>query len=117
LPFSTDQEWTLINPQLVLIPLVPQLMKRVDPRIVIGIGFALFAASNFLNISMTNDYAADQLLWPNVVRAVGRALRSPPLGGRDCRNRGGERRVRDRAVQHDAQISAAPSALPHCRRC
>jgi DHA2 family multidrug resistance protein len=52
----------LINPQLVLIPLVPQLMKRVDPRIVIGIGFALFAASNFLNVSMTNDYAADQLL-------------------------------------------------------
>jgi DHA2 family multidrug resistance protein len=36
----------LINPQLVLIPLVPQLMKHVDPRIVIGIGFALFAASN-----------------------------------------------------------------------
>jgi len=71
LPFSTDQERTLINPQLVLIPQVPQLMKHVDPRIVIGIGFALFAASNFLNISMTNDYAADQLLSPNVVRAVG----------------------------------------------
>lgn len=47
LPLSTEQEWTLINPQLVLIPLVPQLMKQVDPRIVIGIGFALFAASNF----------------------------------------------------------------------
>ena len=60
----------MINPQLVLIPQVP-LMKHVDPRIVIGIGFALFAASNFLNISMTNDYAADQLLSPNVVRAVG----------------------------------------------
>ncbi len=26
------------------------------PRIVIGIGFALFAASNFMNIYMTNDY-------------------------------------------------------------
>jgi MFS transporter, DHA2 family, multidrug resistance protein len=70
--------WTGL-PQLVLIPLVPQLMRRVDPRIVIGIGFALFAASNFMNIYMTNDYAADQLFWPNVVRAVGQALAFAPL--------------------------------------
>jgi MFS transporter, DHA2 family, multidrug resistance protein len=70
--------WTGL-PQLVLIPLVPQLMRRFDPRIVIGIGFALFAASNFMNIYMTNDYAADQLFWPNVVRAVGQALAFAPL--------------------------------------
>src|SRR5215468_2488552 len=70
--------WTGL-PQLVLIPLVPQLMKRFDPRIVIGIGFALFALSNFMNITMTNDYAADQLLWPNVVRAIGQALCFAPL--------------------------------------
>jgi DHA2 family multidrug resistance protein len=66
-------------PQLLLIPLVPQLMKRVDPRIVIGVGFALFAASNFMNIHMTNDYAADQLFWPNVIRAFGQALCFAPL--------------------------------------
>jgi DHA2 family multidrug resistance protein len=70
--------WTGL-PQLVLIPLVPRLMKHFDPRIVIGIGFALFAASNFMNIYMTNDYAADQLFWPNVVRAVGQALVFAPL--------------------------------------
>ena len=70
--------WTGL-PQLVLIPLVPRLMKRIDPRIVIGVGFALFAASNFMNIYMTNDYAADQLFWPNVVRAVGQALVFAPL--------------------------------------
>jgi MFS transporter, DHA2 family, multidrug resistance protein len=70
--------WTGL-PQLVLIPLVPRLMKRVDPRIMISIGFALFAASNFMNIYMTGDYAADQLFWPNVVRAVGQALMFAPL--------------------------------------
>jgi DHA2 family multidrug resistance protein len=70
--------WTGL-PQLVLIPLVPRLMKRVDSRIVIGIGFGLFAASNFMNIYMTNDYAADQLFWPNVVRAIGQALVFAPL--------------------------------------
>jgi MFS transporter, DHA2 family, multidrug resistance protein len=66
-------------PQLLLIPLVPQLMKRVDPRIVIGVGFALFASSNFMNIYMTNDYAAGQLFWPNVIRAFGQALCFAPL--------------------------------------
>jgi MFS transporter, DHA2 family, multidrug resistance protein len=70
--------WTGL-PQLVLIPLVPRLMKRIDPRIVIGVGFGLFAASNFMNITMTNDYAADQLFWPDVVRAVGQALCFAPL--------------------------------------
>lgn len=32
-----------------------------------------------MNIHMTSDYAADQLLWPNVVRAVGQALVMAPL--------------------------------------
>jgi DHA2 family multidrug resistance protein len=54
-------------------------MKRFDPRLVIGVGFALFAASNFMNIYMTTDYASDQLFWPNVVRAVGQALVFAPL--------------------------------------
>jgi DHA2 family multidrug resistance protein len=70
--------WTGL-PQLVLIPLVPRLMKRFDPRLLIGIGFALFAASNFMNIFMTTDYGSDQLFWPNVVRAVGQALCFAPL--------------------------------------
>jgi DHA2 family multidrug resistance protein len=70
--------WTGL-PQLLLIPLVPRLMKRFDPRLVIGVGFALFAASNFMNIYMTNDYATDQLFWPNVVRAAGQALVFAPL--------------------------------------
>jgi len=66
-------------PQLLLIPLVPRLMQRVDVRILIVIGFALFAASNFMNIYMTPDYASDQLFWPNVVRAFGQALVFTPL--------------------------------------
>ena len=70
--------WTGL-PQLVLIPLVPRLMRKFDARLVIGLGFALFAASNFMNIYMTIDTAADQLLWPNVVRALGQALVLAPL--------------------------------------
>ena len=70
--------WTGL-PQLVLIPLVPRLMKQFDVRALIVVGFALFAVSNFMNIHMTVDYAGDQLLWPNIVRAVGQALVFAPL--------------------------------------
>lgn len=75
---GTVLAWTGL-PQLVLIPLVPRLMQKFDARIIIGVGFVLFAGSNFMNIFMTNDYAADQLLWPNVVRAIGQALVMAPL--------------------------------------
>jgi len=70
--------WTGL-PQLFLIPLVPQLMKRLDARLIIGVGFVLFATSNFMNVFMTSNYAADQLFWPNIVRAVGQALVFAPL--------------------------------------
>jgi len=70
--------WTGI-PQLVMIPLVPMLMRNVDIRILIAIGFSLFAASNFMNIYMTFDYAGDQLFWANIVRAFGQALVMTPL--------------------------------------
>jgi DHA2 family multidrug resistance protein len=70
--------WTGL-PQLLLIPLVPKLMKKIDPRILIGVGFILFAGSNFLNVFMTADYSADQLLLPNIVRAVGQAMAFAPL--------------------------------------
>ena len=32
-----------------------------------------------MNIYLTSDYAADQLFWPNVVRAIGQALVFAPL--------------------------------------
>jgi DHA2 family multidrug resistance protein len=70
--------WTGI-PQLLMIPLVPKLMKLVDPRALIVIGFSLFAASNFMNIALTVDYAGPQLFWPNIVRALGQALVMVPL--------------------------------------
>jgi DHA2 family multidrug resistance protein len=70
--------WTGL-PQLVLIPLVPRLMKSLEARLIVGVGFGLFAVSNFMNIYMTRDYAADQLLLPNIVRAIGQALILTPL--------------------------------------
>ena len=70
--------WTGL-PQLVLIPCVPFLMRHFDMRLLVGIGLGLFALSCFMNLWITPDYGADQLLVPNLVRAVGQALMMTPL--------------------------------------
>jgi DHA2 family multidrug resistance protein len=70
--------WTGL-PQLLIIPLVPRLMRMVDVRWLVAFGLALFAASNFMNIHISPDVAADQLLLPNIVRALGQALVLAPL--------------------------------------
>jgi DHA2 family multidrug resistance protein len=70
--------WTGL-PQLLLIPLVPMLMQRVDPRYIAAFGLLLFAYSSFLNTTMSFDYSGDQLWVPNIVRAVGQALTLVPL--------------------------------------
>jgi DHA2 family multidrug resistance protein len=70
--------WTGL-PQLVLIPCVPFLMRHIDTRWLVAVGFGLFATSCFLNLEITPDYAGDQLFIPNLVRALGQALVLTPL--------------------------------------
>lgn len=68
-------------PQLLLMPIVPQLMKKIDGRILIFIGLALFVVSFLLNDSLNLDFAAPQLVLPQVVRALGLPLIFVPLSG------------------------------------
>jgi MFS transporter, DHA2 family, multidrug resistance protein len=70
--------WTGL-PQLILIPLVPRLMKVVDARYIGFAGLALFALSSFMNVGISLDYSGDQLLLPNIIRAIGQALVITPL--------------------------------------
>jgi DHA2 family multidrug resistance protein len=70
--------WTGL-PQLLLIPFVPLLMRRLDARLLVAVGLGLFAASCFMNIEINPDYSGPQLLWANLVRAIGQALVLTPL--------------------------------------
>jgi MFS transporter, DHA2 family, multidrug resistance protein len=70
--------WTGL-PQLLVIPFVPLLMKRVDARLLVGIGLIVFAVSCFMNLWLDQDYAAPQLFWPNVIRALGQAIVMTPI--------------------------------------
>jgi DHA2 family multidrug resistance protein len=70
--------WTGL-PQLILIPLIPKLMQRFDTRYIAITGLLIFAYSCFMNITMSPDYAGDQLWIPNIVRAIGQAMVLTPL--------------------------------------
>ncbi len=70
--------WTGL-PQILLIPLVPLLMKRYDPRYIGFIGISAFAASCFMNVTLSLDSAGEQFFLPNVVRAIGQALVVTPV--------------------------------------
>ena len=54
-------------------------MRLVDARILVGLGFLLFATSCFMNIWLTDDFSGPQFLWPNIVRAFGQAIIMTPL--------------------------------------
>ena len=70
--------WTGL-PQLLIIPLVPLLMTRYDPRYIGFVGISIFAASCFMNVTLSLDSAGDQFLMPNIVRAIGQALVLTPI--------------------------------------
>ncbi len=70
--------WTGL-PQLLIIPLVPLMMKRWDARYIAFVGISVFAASCFMNITLSLDNSGDQFFIPNVVRAIGQALVLTPI--------------------------------------
>jgi DHA2 family multidrug resistance protein len=70
--------WTGL-PQLLVIPFVPLLMKRIDARLLVATGLLIFAGSCFMNVDLDQNYAAPQLLFPNIVRAVGQAIVLTPI--------------------------------------
>jgi hypothetical protein len=61
-------------PQLLLIPFVPKLMQKFDPRVLLAIGLVLFASSSLMSSSMTNLSAGPEFIVSNLVRAMGQPL-------------------------------------------
>ncbi len=66
-------------PQLVLFPLMPRIMRLVDARLLVIAGTLFFAASCFININLTHDVGMDQLILPQLMRAIGQPLFTIPL--------------------------------------
>jgi MFS transporter, DHA2 family, multidrug resistance protein len=66
-------------PQLVILPLMPKVMKHVDPRWLVRVGFVLFIAGSLLAINFSGDFSGPQFLSSSLVRAVAQSLVMTPL--------------------------------------
>jgi len=58
-------------PQLLVMPLIPQISKHVDKRIMVAVGYLIMAFSCFLNISLSPDYSGPQLAVSMIFRGIG----------------------------------------------
>ncbi len=66
-------------PQLAVMPFVPLLMRFADKRALIAAGFAAFAASGMQMSGLSADFGHDQLVLPQIVRAIGLPVIMVPL--------------------------------------
>jgi DHA2 family multidrug resistance protein len=66
-------------PQLAIFPLVPFVMRRVDPRLMVAFGMLMFAISCFMNSFPTHDWGVQQFRWSQLVRAAGQPFMITPL--------------------------------------
>ena len=60
-------------------PLAGRLMTRVDPRVMIAIGFTCFAVGTYQATFVTVDWDFWELLWPQIFRGVGLMLAMVPI--------------------------------------
>ncbi len=56
--------------QFITAPISGRLMTKVDPRVMIAVGFAGFAFGTYLAANITSDWDFWELLWPQVFRGV-----------------------------------------------
>ena len=61
-------------PQLFLIPLVPQLMKVISPKILCTLGFGLFGLASFSSGVLNPDFAGEQFNQIQIIRALGQPM-------------------------------------------
>lgn len=61
-------------PQIVVMPFAMVMAGRLDGRIVCATGFFLFGVSCMMNVGIDATTGYDQLLWSQVVRALGQPM-------------------------------------------
>src|SRR5260370_17031709 len=64
--------------QLAMSPISPFLARKMDLRLMLGIGIGLFAVAMYLTAGLTNQAGYVELFWPRVVRGVAPMMSSIP---------------------------------------
>jgi MFS transporter, DHA2 family, multidrug resistance protein len=66
-------------PQLVLLPLMPRIVKFVDPRLLVIAGYVLFILGSVLAMPLSGDFAGPQFIYSSLVRAIAQSMVMMPL--------------------------------------
>jgi DHA2 family multidrug resistance protein len=66
-------------PMLVLVPFSIVLLRHVDSRLAIVIGFAAFAAANLLGTQLTHDWAREDFIVIVMLQSIGQAFLVLPI--------------------------------------
>jgi DHA2 family multidrug resistance protein len=66
-------------PQLLLIPFIPKVMQRIQPRMLVIIGYSLFSGGSLLAMHLSDDFSGPQFLASSLVRAPAQAMTMAPL--------------------------------------
>ena len=66
-------------PQLAILPLMPRLLRHVDPRRLVAVGYVLFILGSLLATNFSANFSGPQFIWSSLVRALGQAMVMMPL--------------------------------------
>ena len=66
-------------PQLVILPIIPRVMKVVDPRLLVVAGFILFIAGSLMAANLSGNFSGPQFIYSSLVRATAQSLVMTPL--------------------------------------
>jgi MFS transporter, DHA2 family, multidrug resistance protein len=66
-------------PQLILIPFIPKVMQRIQPRALVIAGYSLFIGGSLLAMSLSDDFSGPEFLGSSLVRALAQAMTMAPL--------------------------------------
>jgi MFS transporter, DHA2 family, multidrug resistance protein len=61
-------------PQFLLAPIVATMLRFVDPRVLMALGFALVGLACFMAAQLTHDWAGRDFLPSQIVQAVGQSI-------------------------------------------
>jgi DHA2 family multidrug resistance protein len=66
-------------PQLLLIPFLPKIMRRVESRWLVVVGYTLYIAGSLLAFHLSGDFSGPQFLSSSLVRALAQVMTMAPL--------------------------------------
>ncbi|BEU28469.1 DHA2 family efflux MFS transporter permease subunit [Paraburkholderia sp. 22B1P] len=66
-------------PQLLLIGVMPRIVRKFDPRILVGFGFLLYICGTLTSIHLSSDFSGPQFLVSDIIRAFAQVMVMTPL--------------------------------------